>query len=124
MSNYYCPFCYQPTPYSSIKPIFCSQCGKAYSDKPSDKPKVLAETIRVDSPDVPEVQDDEPQAPLPKINGLDVEIETGVTNGIKFEDLVATASAPTREKKKGQKVNRKKFLEEFKKEAGLLRPNK
>jgi hypothetical protein len=145
MLKIYCTECGNPTTYTSAKPKFCSSCGT-----PFDKlivNKVLLQKPTADQPKTPkrilprlerkaevEDYDDENDEDftdvnhVPNIGSLDIELqENPVPKKTKIGDILGSAkSGAKREKIKGKpstKTDRKKFLEDFKREAGAIRPS-
>lgn len=129
--KYYCFSCGQPTEYTIAKPKFCSSCGTNFESKAQTNaqptlakpPTPQLSTARVDDDDDdgPSLQD---AKEVPNINKLDVEVNIGKKSGEKLGNILGTASTNDyvqSPEPKGKKVSRKKFLEEFKKEAGTLR---
>jgi hypothetical protein len=153
MLKLYCTECGSPTSYSASKPKFCSSCGisfdklvvdkvllqKPTADKPVNKPvapkKLLprlekANDMEDTDPDFDDPEDDIDKIySVPPITRLDVEIDQGhppTQPKTKIGDIIGSAkNAAKREKIKGKttKADRKKFLEDFQKEAGSLRPS-
>ena len=113
----YCPECGHKMEYIAKKPKFCSNCGYAFAGVSAPKP-TYQDSIETE---------EEPAAPLPQINELDVEIEVDKPQGVQFGSIIGTASAP----KEGDflkpdpetQVNSEQFLSDFLKEAGTLRKN-
>lgn len=150
MLKVYCTECGSPTNYTASKPKFCSSCGTSFdklvvnkvlmqkptADKPV-APKRIAPKIQkaTDIENDDEYDDyDDPEDDINKINNvpsirrLDVEIDQGpsVQQKTKIGDIIGSAKGGAkREKIKGKnltKAERQKFLEDFKKEAGAIRP--
>jgi hypothetical protein len=105
----YCPDCGTAINYAAKKPNFCQSCGNPLS---SSVAKQLPAAVAP-----PEEVDTESDFEMPDIDKLDVEIDV-FKNKVTFGEL---ANAPqmgfTREKGK-TKQSRKKFLEQWKQEAG------
>jgi hypothetical protein len=144
MLKLYCSECGTPTSYTSLKPKFCSGCGNAFDktliNKTSEQKPITAkfEQPRRISPKVPvepqfEKYDDEDDDydqeeinHVPNISNLDCEIDEPRRNQVKIGDIIGSNKNPSRREKlknKSQtKSERKKFLEDFQREAGALRP--
>lgn len=138
MLKIYCTECGNPTTYTAAKPKFCSACGQPF-DKSISKPanqKVLANQPKKTLPKVStvlenendEFEDDynEDVNHVPEINNLDVEIDRAEPTKTRIGDIIGSSkSTSKREKIKTKdmtKAERQKFLEDFKKEAGAIRP--
>jgi hypothetical protein len=144
MLKLYCSECGNPTSYTSLKPKFCSGCGNSFDktliNKTSEHKSITAkfEQPRRISPKVPvkpqfEKYDDEDDDydheeinHVPNISNLDCDIDEPRRNQVKIGDIIGSNKNPSRrekQKNKSQtKSERKKFLEDFQKEAGALRP--
>jgi len=152
MLKLYCPECGSPTSYSASKPKFCSSCGtpfdklvvnKVMLQKPTaDKPltpqkisprfqKAINSQDEDTDPDFDDPEDDINKInSVPPIHRLDVEIDQGYQDKkekTKIGDIIGSSRATAkREKIKGKpttKADRKKFLEDFQREAGSIRPS-
>jgi hypothetical protein len=137
MLKIYCSDCGNPTNYSSIKPKFCSNCGNLFdksliqknnSTRPTQDKPVLPRKVEARSEDFDDDDyDDQEVNHVPEINQLDCEIVETRKISEKIGQIVGTSkegvSKPAKSTgKKTTKAERKKFLEEFSKEAGALRP--
>jgi hypothetical protein len=150
MLKLYCTECGGPTSYLDSKPKFCSSCGtpfdklvvnkvllqKPTADKPVAQKKITpkfqkatdAQYEDVDS-DFDDSEDDINEVNrVPSIRRLDVEIDQGYQDKkekTKIGDIIGSSrGGAKREKIKGKpatKTDRKKFLEDFQKEAGSIR---
>jgi hypothetical protein len=153
MLKIYCQDCGSPTTYSNVKPKFCSSCGKPFDknivvnpvqlQKPTiTKPqniKIKKPVLRAeDYDDEDDIYDDEDEgiASVPDINKLDFEVAETRPNKIKMGDIISDIpesalggkddSKPTQKNKKSKKVQKtrnQEFLNQFKDEAGTLRPS-
>jgi uncharacterized Zn finger protein (UPF0148 family) len=151
MLKLYCSECGSPTSYSASKPKFCSSCGTSFdklvvnkvlmqkptADKPvapkKIAPKLQKATNTQDEdadPDFDDPEDDINEVNrVPPIRRLDVEIDQYELpkQKTKIGDILgSTRSSSQREKVKGKtltKADRKKFLEDFQREAGSIRPS-
>jgi uncharacterized Zn finger protein (UPF0148 family) len=150
MLKLYCTECGSPTSYSASKPKFCSSCGTSFdklvvnkvmlqkptADKPVAPKKIsprlqkATNTQEEDTdPDFDDPEDDINK--MPSIHRLDVEIDqgyAGTQSKTKIGDIVGSSrSGAKREKTQGKpitKADRKKFLEDFQKEAGSIRSSR
>jgi hypothetical protein len=144
MLKIYCTECGSPTTYTAAKPKFCSACGMSFDklvinkvllQKPTvdqSKPvrKILPKIERkaeAENYDDNEDDDYSDVNHVPEINNLDIEIEENpIVRKTKIGDIIGSAkNASKREKNKSKnitKAERQKFLEDFKKEAGAIRP--
>ena len=134
--------CGAPTNYTSVKPKFCSGCGNSFgktvvnkvlmqkpiADKPQPPKRILPKVQLKSSEDSYEDDDDDFDEVnhVPNINSLDCEIDETRQRKTKIGDIIGSSkNQPKREKTKSKpvsKAERKKFLEDFKREAGSLRP--
>jgi uncharacterized Zn finger protein (UPF0148 family) len=133
MLKIYCSECGAPTTYTSNKPKFCSSCGISFN-KEASKPqqqKIVPKVIPTKIESSFEEEDDDLGQEVnhvPEINKIDYEIEERTYRGEKLGNIVGTLDNSERSKsnkdqnKKITKTERKKFLEEFSKEAGALKP--
>jgi hypothetical protein len=150
MLKLYCTECGSPTSYSASKPKFCSSCGtpfdklvvnkvllqKPTADKPvapkKISPRLQKATNTQDEDTDPDFDDPEDDIneinSVPPIDRLDVEIDQGhppTQPKTKIGDIIGTSKSGTiREKIKSKpvtKTDRKKFLEDFQREAGSIR---
>lgn len=151
MLKLYCTECGSPTSYSASKPKFCSSCGtpfdklvvnKVLMQKPTaDKPVAPRKIVPIlkkatntqdedTDPDFDDPEDDINEVNrVPSIRRLDVEIDQHqpAQQKTKIGDILGSAKAGAkREKIKAKpvtKADRKKFLEDFQREAGAIRPS-
>jgi len=143
MLKVYCTECGSPTSYTSAKPKFCSACGNAFDKVVVNKnqsiikqepPKRIIPKVESKSNLEYEEHDDyddneEDINYVPDINGLDCQIEASKKPKIKLGDVIGTAEKQNNEikikskklTKSQQKIENKKFMEEWKREAGSLR---
>jgi hypothetical protein len=149
MLKIYCTECGGPTSYLDPKPKFCSSCGTSFdklvvnkvllqkptADKPVAPKKISPrlQKIRNSEEEDTDSDFDDPEdniTKMPSILRLDVEIDQGYQDRkekTKIGDIIGSAkNAPKREKIKGKpqtKTDRKKFLQDFQREAGSIRPS-
>jgi len=137
MLKIYCTECGSPTNYSVSKPKFCSNCGKSFDNTVVNKS--LYQKPTTTKPIDVEVDDDfdDPEDDIstvnkvPSIRRLDVEIDQFQVQKqkTKIGDIVGSAKTSAKKERieskkltKSQMAEqRKKFLEDFKKEAGSIR---
>lgn len=151
MLKLYCTECGSPTSYSASKPKFCSSCGTSFdklvvnkvllqkptADKPVAPKKIAPRLQKATNtqdedtdPDFDDPEDDINDVnSVPPIRRLDVEIDQGYPSAkTKIGDIVGSSrSGAKREKIQGKpitKADRKKFLEDFQKEAGSIRSSR
>lgn len=149
MLKLYCTECGSPTSYSASKPKFCSSCGTSFdklvvnkvllqkptADKPvipkKISPRLQKATNTQDEDTDPDFDDTEDDInKMPSIYRLDVEIDQGhaAQSKTKIGDIIGSArNSQKREKIKGKpttKADRKKFLEDFQREAGSIRSSR
>jgi hypothetical protein len=111
MSKKYCIQCGQPNEQVAN---FCCQCGNSFSPTATKKNPITAKIQPLD-------EDDEEVAEIPDVAELEVDIVPPRRNKLTIGGFVSTAGVdrpPTPITTKAKKVNRKQFLEEFKREAG------
>lgn len=138
MLKIYCTECGNPTTYTSAKPKFCSACGQPFDksiSNPTNQKVVTSQPKKI----IPKVnaalnnEDDDFEDNydgdvnyVPKINNLDVEIDKAPSTKTRIGDIIGSSkSVSKREKikaKNATKAERQKFLEDFKREAGAIRP--
>jgi hypothetical protein len=148
MLKLYCTECGGPTSYLDSKPKFCSSCGisfdklvvnkvllqKPTADKPVAPKKIVSKFQRVTDDEDTDSDFDDSEYDInevnrvPSIHKLDVEIDQEYKDKkvkTKIGDIIGSATNPSRKEKiKGKpvtKADRKKFLEDFKREAGSIR---
>jgi hypothetical protein len=141
MLKIYCIECGNPTTYTSLKPKFCSSCGQSFeksinkpinqkiiSSQPSQLNKVVPRVNPILKNEYDDFEDDYDGDinHVPNINNLDIEFEKNIANKTKIGDIIGSSKSSTkREKIKSKNITkseRQKFLENFKKEAGAIRP--
>ena len=114
----YCYSCGCPSEYSMEKPKFCQRCGANLSSASQKKTVPEQKEIQKKSPK-------EKEHETPTINGLDVEILHPESKGMTFGSLMETSSPDAKidkfNIKKSKRINKKKFWDDFQREAGQLR---
>ncbi len=123
----FCPHCGAQSTYSGSKPKFCGSCGDRLDSISISHKKGQPEKEQDDegTPNVPEPHTEK----IPDINGLDVEVQSETprtfTLGQVFESYSnVEPSSQSSQPSPPQKISKKEFREQFKKEAGTLRPRK
>lgn len=152
MLKIYCQDCGSPTAYSDIKPKFCSSCGKSFHknmiinkvqpQKPTTtKPqniKINKPVLRAEDEEDDNYEDDEQEstANIPNISRIDFEIADIKPNKIKMGEIISNISeeslfsdtefktSKAKKNKKPYKVKNQDFINQFKAEAGSLRPSR
>tara|TARA_Y100001963_G_scaffold57416_1_gene80375 strand:- start:2109 stop:2474 length:366 start_codon:yes stop_codon:yes gene_type:complete len=117
----FCPHCGSLIQYAGPKPKFCSSCGSSLSSfsKASETPKVVEENQNIDEEEVESI---------PDMEGLAFEVQRferketvgGIMEAykdIKPPENTQEGKAPTT-----PKISKEQFLENWKKEAGSIRP--
>jgi uncharacterized Zn finger protein (UPF0148 family) len=151
MLKLYCTECGGPTSYLDSKPKFCSSCGTSFdklvvnkvmlqkptADRPVAPKKISPRLQKITNSEDEDtdLDFDDPEDDINKINSvppisrLDVEIDQGYQGRkekTKIGDILGSAKNPSKrekvENKKTTKADRKKFLDDFSREAGALRP--
>lgn len=127
----YCESCGQGTENGIKLPKFCSHCGDTFIKASTPPVKKVLKQARVEVPDDDDDNDDEEEddsttyvrrRPLPKLKGLSVEIEPmGKAQGSRLQDVMCTGEIGIK-REVGEILTKEKVLENFKKEAGTLRP--
>jgi len=137
MLKIYCTECGSPTNYSTSKPKFCSNCGKSFDNSVVNKSLYQKPTttkpinVEVEN-DFDDPEDDiDTVNSVPPIKRLDVELDQFEVKKqkTKIGDIIGSAKGGTKREKietkrltKSQLAEqRKKFLEDFKREAGSIR---
>jgi len=151
MLKIYCQDCGSPTSYTSLKPKFCSSCAKPFDksivvnkvqmEKPTfTKPQNIKKQVKsnVDDDYDYDNEDSDNIDYVPDIDKIDIEISEVKPRKIKLGDIVNNLteeafsqvenSKPIKMKKskntqKKNQIKNSKFLNEFKSEAGTLRPS-
>jgi len=152
MLKIYCQDCGSPTSYTNLKPKFCSSCAKPFDktivvnkvqiEKPTfTKPKNIQKQVKSNTNEDYDYDDNEDidnVDHVPNINKIDIEISEIKPRKIKLGDIVnnlpeeafsqTESSKPIKMKKsksiqKKNQIKNSKFLNEFKSEAGTLRPS-
>lgn len=152
MLKIYCQDCGSPTTYSDIKPKFCSSCGKPFDknmvinkvqpQKPTiTKPqniKINKPVLRAEDDEDDNYEDDEQEsvANIPNISKIDFEIADIKPSKIKMGDIISNISeeslssdtefkmSKAKKGKRPYKVKNQDFINQFKAEAGSLRPSR
>lgn len=153
MLKIYCQDCGSPTSYTSLKPKFCSSCGKSFDKnivvnpvqmqkptftKPQNIKKQIKSNIDDDNDNYDDNDDTESIDYVPNIDKIDIEISEVRPTKIKMRDIIGNLPEesfpntenikPSKTKKtkvlpKNNKQKNSEFLNQFKNEAGTLRPS-
>ena len=117
----YCQECGHAYEYTVKKPNFCYNCGNSIVKLL----KPLAEASKSsDSEDEDHNYEGEgEEAQVPDINKLDFDFEPPSLRGIKLGSIMGTQPGEEKFERPEEKLSKKKLLEEYKKEAGAIRPN-
>lgn len=138
MLKIYCSDCGSPTTYTANKPKFCSNCGNLFEKNVNAQKPIIKDTPKKELPKISrsaniedyddDFYDEREVNHVPNINGLDCDIVETSYKGEKIGNLFGTSEGSVRSennpksKKKLSKEDRKRFLEEFAKEAGAIKP--
>jgi len=129
--------CSQPTEFSAIKPKFCGECGQSFvitanaATNPSKPKKIIAKAPPPDDDEYEDEDDDRQTSNTVDVSELDsnklgVEVEVTKPRGEKLEDILASAGPTPSEAPAKRNLpkppSKKQFWEDFKKQAGTLRP--
>lgn len=133
MLKVYCSQCGSPTSYSSIKPKFCSGCGRSFdgtivnkfqNQQPTiTKPEFIKKNIPKIQPkaQIENYEEDDYEGDeinhVPEISSLDCEISQAKPRGIKIKDLAGTSNESQR--LSNPNINIKKMSKSEKKKAAL-----
>lgn len=150
MLKMYCRDCGSPTSYTSLKPKFCSSCGASFDKtiivnpvqmqksvftKPQNIKKQIQSNIKDDYDDNEGLDN---VNYVPNISKIDIEISDVKPVKMKLRDILSnlpeeafsevenTKPIRTKKSKVAPKKNKQKdseFLNQFKAEAGTLRPS-
>lgn len=154
MLKIYCQDCGSPTSYTSLKPKFCSSCGKSFDktivvnkvqmEKPTftkpQRPQNIQKQVKsnIDEDYDYDNEDSDNINYIPNINKIDIEISEVRPSKIRMGDIISnlpeeafssTENVKSTKTKKGKAVPKKnkqknsEFLNQFKAEAGTLRPS-
>jgi|TARA_B110000196_G_C21041048_1_gene612484 hypothetical protein len=116
----YCAKCGNGVAYTSEKPNFCVKCGTPFAGSVAQASELEGDASEGDEPS---------GAPLPKINKLDFEIiddvkSPKITFGSILEDAKRQDAPPQDDPSyQAPEMSTEEAMEEFKREAGTLRPN-
>ena len=113
----YCSSCGADNSYTLQKPNFCQKCGVSVGEAPSASSQVSTNASL----------DEEDSQSVPSVNGLDFDIQgelspRGVTLGTLSQISAEPIDTTKQPKKKAPRVSKKKVLEQFRKEAGAIKP--
>ena len=126
----YCASCGHANHYTSAKPNFCQKCGEDFR-RPSHTctPRPTSPEIQSKATSlVLETQEEEIPS-VPQLQGrLQVDTQVYSNGPEKLGDIVGTSEEPPTPRPqpkapRGRKPSNKKIMEDFKKEAGAIKPN-
>lgn len=114
----YCQECGHAYEYTVKKPNFCYNCGNSIA-------KLLNPIVEAPKPSDGEDEDHnyDEEAQVPDIKKLDFDFEPPSLKGIKLGSIMGAQPGEEKFERPEGKLSKKKLLEEYKKEAGALRPN-
>lgn len=132
MLKIYCTDCGSPTSYSAAKPKFCSNCGKSFENtivnKVLPQKRTIAKIKKALDYDYDEDFSNESDVnKMPDISEIEYEISSTKYEGQSIKEIMGTRKDQDSFKediKKGKKQNKadkKKILEEWKREASAIR---
>ncbi|NBP00128.1 MAG: hypothetical protein EBU90_08345 [Proteobacteria bacterium] len=131
MLKFYCIECGNPTSYTLNKPKFCSFCGKNFTNQSSAsmhvEHTVKNKIVNIRSNSINDDYDNDDVRSFDKdISKLDFEIYSEKIQPKKLKDVIGTSPKSKKDKnsikgKRMSKLERKKVLDEFSREAGTLR---
>jgi len=127
----YCKKCGGGTEYTSQKPKFCSGCGNGFGIVTPSNASVRAPAREPVAPVPPESRTEYDEVPEEtfdtNITKLEFEIEPNRRQGISMGEMMGTSEGKEprieRQPSVPKRQSKKKFLEEFQKEAGQIRPS-
>ena len=127
----YCKKCGGGTEYTSQKPKFCSSCGNGFGIVTPSNASVQKPAREPAAPVPPENRTEYNEYPEKTftvgITELEFDIEPNVRQGIKMGEIIGTSEGELprieRQPSVPKRQSKKKFLEEFQKEAGQIRPS-
>ena len=128
MLKIYCAQCGSPTEYSLIKPKFCSSCGNSFYTNLKIVSKIEPKpifNIKNNNDETEDYTEDYTEvSKVPEITNLDFDIDIEKNSVQKISDIAGSAkSNPYRELDNiPAEKNTKNIIEEFRKEAGSIRP--
>jgi len=133
MLKAYCSNCGSPTEYSLAKPKFCTNCGFSFINNTPVANKSIqvqhpVKAKRIINEDHDEYEDENVEVEeikeLPNIENLDFDITISPSNIEKIGDLAGTSKENLLRRQEDNTASQadEKFLENFAKEAGAIRP--
>ena len=121
----YCQVCGGSTTYTLTKPKFCSECGELFTGaKPVPKKTIAQRPAPHPTPRVIEAEEVEDDGVvIPDISNLEVRIEHREAPKVTLGQVGIQAPLPASEKfrRPTVKMSQKKFLEQFRREAGGIK---
>ena len=126
----YCASCGHANHYTSAKPNFCQKCGEDFR-RPSHTgtPRPTSPEIQSKASSLVLETQEEEISSVPQLQGgLQVDTQVYSNEPEKLGDIVGTSEEPPTPRPqpkapRGRKPSNKKIMEDFKKEAGAIKPN-
>jgi len=116
----YCQKCGTGIEYSYEKPNFCFKCGYSFSVVKVSAAKTVTPKTQIITQEEDDAESVDALDTIKNMSHLDVELSAAPDRKSKIKDIMGTRSqAPTDENQQSQPINKKDFLESFKKEAGF-----
>lgn len=117
----YCQKCGTGIDYAYEKPNFCTKCGFNFSPVKQSSAKTIPNRPKTITHQEEDMEDIDSLDNIKNMSGLDVEVAASPDRKIKFKDIIGTRSDKPAEEQGTQAgpVDKKEFLESFRKEAGF-----
>jgi hypothetical protein len=117
----YCQKCGTGIDYAYEKPNFCTKCGFNFSPVKSVVAKTTPSRPNAITHSEEETEDVESLENIKNMSKLDVEVSASPDRKTKFKDIIGTRSDRPMEDQQTQAgpIDKKEFLESFRKEAGF-----
>ena len=117
----YCQKCGSGIDYSYEKPNFCTKCGFNFSPVKSIIAKTIPPRQNVITLSDEETEDVESLETIKNMSCLEIEISASPDRKSKFKDIIGTKSnSPIQDQQtEAGPIDKKEFLESFRKEAGF-----
>lgn len=130
MLKIYCSECGAPTEYSMQKPKFCSSCGYSFFNGKNqtilaNTKTIVKETKIIENEDYLEDEGEEVNN-IPSINNLLFDLEIQSENKEKLGKIMGSSAGGEnllRKNRIDEKIDKKKVLEDFAREAGAIKPS-
>jgi hypothetical protein len=116
----YCQKCGTGIEYSYEKPNFCFKCGTSFSAVKVSAAKTVTPRTPIITQEEEDAESVDALDTIKNMSKLDVELSSAPDRKSKIKDIMGTRSESFREEgQQSQPINKKEFLESFKKEAGF-----